>query len=670
MATGTNITSSTDVVSRSDFMCSLCQDVYKEPKILDCMHSFCEKCLKKYVGKRRGTAQISCPDCRQEMRLPRQGIRGLTTNHLLIAKVAASPKEKVTKAHSEGEEKVMCEIYDVETGARHCCLDHMQLICDNCQKVHSRIAAISNHPITTMEDIRQEKEGLAKRDDGSLCPDHNGKKKKFYCETCEEFICQDCTTEDHCKPQHNYTDSVTALIKCKQVLKNLLPDVAEYIEQLERSLAATSPAKQEIENTATLAIKDVRDRADTLRREIANQENNLMNQIRAACSDLFKNLSTDGETATVELQRAKLSLETATELQNTATDSQMLLLFPTVSKRLRSLGNQKPPEAQADRILQRYSLRFKPSPEDESACINLGKLHVGVVWEQCAEFKDLNLSKFASARGVVAPQPGEIAVTILDYDDQRRYISKVMVLSTAGEHTYVCKRTIQLSLCLGALGIAAAKNLLVVADGTNYVKMYDINNELVTGRFCTAQTWSEYLSVQIQRVLVNVPDYRFNFAVPVSVAIKKCGTIIVGDIKRKLWTEHSPSDCSVIKTIHLEIEPCYLAVDAKDRCVVSDAEKGVVMVYDEGKASFTIEPSIMGEKVKYCKGVCCDGSGIYVAVHNVDKGTGHIHQYDETGGFVSCIVKGLYWPNGITFTTDGQQLAVADSVSVKMFHKV
>ena len=39
--------------------------------------------------------------------------------------------------------------------------------------------------------------------------------------------------------------------------------------------------------------------------------------------------------------------------------------------------------------------------------------------------------------------------------------------------------------------------------------------------------------------------------------------------------------------------------------------------------------------------------------------TGHIHHYDDDGTFLSCIVQGLYYPRGITFTADGHQLVVA-----------
>ena len=66
--------------------CPLCSKLYKEPLILQCLHSFCKKCLQKYVDK-EGIAdrKVKCP-CGVHSKLPSDGIAGfpqtLRLNHL------------------------------------------------------------------------------------------------------------------------------------------------------------------------------------------------------------------------------------------------------------------------------------------------------------------------------------------------------------------------------------------------------------------------------------------------------------------------------------------------------------------------------------------------------------------------------------------------------------
>ena len=156
----------------------------------------------------------------------------------------------------------------------------------------------------------------------------------------------------------------------------------------------------------------------------------------------------------------------------------------------------------------------------------------------------------------------------------------------------------------------------------------------------------------------------------VSIAAKKNGHILVGDVDRKVVTVHRPTDGGILSTMPVTTSPHFLAVDCNDRVVISGYdEKQVDVIDDNGTTLLTIKPTIDGQQVNYCQGVCCDGSDIYIAVYN-GNGTGHIHHYNSCGRFISCIAKGLYAPRGITLTSDSKQLAIADFYSVKIYHIV
>ncbi|XP_038062897.1 uncharacterized protein LOC119733389 [Patiria miniata] len=205
------------------------------------------------------------------------------------------------------------------------------------------------------------------------------------------------------------------------------------------------------------------------------------------------------------------------------------------------------------------------------------------------------------------------------------------------------------------LSIAATcgdNRLVVVEQSAPRVKVFNSDNTLAY----------EFPTVLPSEVGKTTVDLR-------SVAVKNDSTIAVGDVGRMVLTVHSPTDGELLHTIPVKIKPHFLAFDSNDRVIISDCTSQTVDIAGgNGTTKRTIKPTINGQPVKYCNGVCTDSSGIYVAMHN-GANTGHIHHYDPQGGFLQCIAQGLHYPQGITFPSDGQ-LAVANYNSVKMYHQV
>ncbi|XP_038062764.1 tripartite motif-containing protein 3-like [Patiria miniata] len=621
--------------------CDICADKYKQPKVLDCMHSFCQKCLEQYYTSRyAGQPKIPCPVCRRETVLPQTRIQGLKTNfHLMGIVEEVSLQEKV--ACSENT-KVICEICDEGNEAMHRCLDCAQNICPNCRKTHLRFAATSNHTVATLEDIRQGKVTVKKTpaEDESKCQKHKGEVKRFYCETCEELICRDCTVVDHREPKHHYIDSREASHKYKQSLKDTLPNVTTGIKILQKALATSSQAKQKFTQNVTKTVKAVKDKADKMRAEITTQETKMIAEIKQLQQDRNKSYDEHQSTLTMMLESKKHSLGTSQEIINTASDSDFLSLYPIISKDLKSLKSQNPPQIDPKLLYLSFT------PGQKIGDINLGKLAVKGKWEMCREFgkRGSGRGQFNGAWDVIATQPGNIGVA-------DKWNNRVVICSNEGQH----KGTIPLKS--NPLAVAAIHNpeqrLLVLEAGSKYVKVFNMKDNTLVTQFPTVKH-------QVDKTKMNLS----------SLAVTK-NSILVGDTDNMVWTEHKPTDGEILRTIPVQTPPHYLAVDDDaDRVVVSGWDTNKVDIADSnGTTNATIKPTINGKSVEYCNGVCCDSSGIYLAVDEGRFGTGHIHHYDLDGRFLDCLAKGLHYPCGMTFTTEGQ-LAVADHYSIKIYHKV
>ncbi|XP_022110243.1 uncharacterized protein LOC110989867 isoform X1 [Acanthaster planci] len=558
------------------FTCDICQDRYKQPKILDCVHSFCQACLEDYYTSRyKHARKIPCPVCRQETVLPDARIQGLKTNFPLMG--------------------IIAEI--------------------------------------------SEQEKLARSEEKNKCQKHQGEMKRFYCETCQKLICSSCAVLDHCKPQHHYIDIGEASLKYKHSLIDKFSDFHKEIKGLEQSLAASSQAQREFGRNVTKTKKAVQDRAAKMRAEITTQENKLIDEIDQIQQHYNRMFDEHQKTVNMMLQGKQQSVTTAKDVTDTMSDSEFLSLYPIISKDLKSLKSQNPPKI--DPKLSHLSF----TPGQWMGAISLGKLGGGK-WELCREFgkKGSCQGEFDFARGIAAPQPGEIAVA--DVRNQR-----VMIRSNEGKY----KKLIPLySFPVDIAAIHNHDNQLVVVDGTKYVKVFDKKNKLALQFPTVPQSEVDKTEVDLQ-----------------SVAVRKDGTILVGDVERMVWTEHRPTDGKILlHAIPVLTPPHFLAVDhCTDRVIVSSVDRQkVVVTASNGTTLATIKPTIDGQSVRVCSGVSCDKSGIYIAVCS-RPGTGHIHHYDLDGVFLACLAQGLDSPYGITFTSDGQ-LAVADRFSIKMYHKV
>ncbi|KAI8489504.1 hypothetical protein Bbelb_326710 [Branchiostoma belcheri] len=120
---------------REELSCSICLELFTRPKVLPCQHTFCQDCLQKHAG-RGGTFQ--CPNCRQQVRLPRQGVAGLPDNHIVAN---------------------MCERFQQQ-------------------------AALS--------EVRGEQPQSENR-----CSFHPSEEVKLYCKACKVPICHECFEESH-----------------------------------------------------------------------------------------------------------------------------------------------------------------------------------------------------------------------------------------------------------------------------------------------------------------------------------------------------------------------------------------------------------------------------------------------------------------------------------------
>ena len=130
-----------------DLTCSLCKDLFDNPKDLDCPHVFCLKCLEEWVKAKtdsRGTPDgIICPECRQKTLIPDGGLASLKTNVRLrsLAEKYAQRKANIS----------MCTEHDE---VRHFfCVTCGIIACHVCLKLKHEF---EKHTVKGLKDVSKE----------------------------------------------------------------------------------------------------------------------------------------------------------------------------------------------------------------------------------------------------------------------------------------------------------------------------------------------------------------------------------------------------------------------------------------------------------------------------------------------------------------------------------
>lgn len=88
-------------------VCNVCKRLYRDPKILPCLHTFCSDCIGQLepfsvsargrpadssgkttaVEEDRPSVTVLCPECDSEVDIPPSGPEGLCTDHLALDEV-------------------------------------------------------------------------------------------------------------------------------------------------------------------------------------------------------------------------------------------------------------------------------------------------------------------------------------------------------------------------------------------------------------------------------------------------------------------------------------------------------------------------------------------------------------------------------------------------------
>ena len=213
--------------SASEHKCSVCLELFTEPKVLPCCHTFCLQCLKKTASSEKTQGTVSCPQCRQSHPIPAGGLTEFLTDFIANYEVEVAG----ISSHKSGK-TIVCGECEGAGPVSHFCSDCQNYLCDECGvQLHKRLRTYRGHNVVPVSEISA---ATLQSCQVHFCGLHKGEILKLYCETCNKLVCRDCTLVEH--RQHSYKFLADA---CKQLvteMTSLKSDVQKKLSSLKRDL--------------------------------------------------------------------------------------------------------------------------------------------------------------------------------------------------------------------------------------------------------------------------------------------------------------------------------------------------------------------------------------------------------------------------------------------------
>ncbi|XP_075565779.1 LOW QUALITY PROTEIN: tripartite motif-containing protein 3 [Pelecanus crispus] len=301
-------------IDKQFLVCSICLDRYRNPKVLPCLHTFCERCLQNYIPPQSLT--LSCPVCRQASILPERGVAALQNNFFIANLLEVLQRDPAGPHPARGPHPA---------------------------------SGVTGQPL--------------------CCPNHEGKVMEFYCEPCETAMCGECTAGEH--REHVTVPLRDVLEQHKAALRQQLDAVRGRLPQLAAAIALVAEIGQQLAERKNEAVAEIGGTFEELEAALRQRRGLLVRDLEATCGAKQKVLQAQLDALRQGQESILSSCAFTEQALHHGTATEVLLVKKQMSERLSELASREFPEhphenAQLDYVVETEGVR--------KSILNLGVL--------------------------------------------------------------------------------------------------------------------------------------------------------------------------------------------------------------------------------------------------------------------------------------------------------
>lgn len=131
--------------SNKEFMCALCNESFKQPRVLSCLHTFCTACIERQVetdgvnSLLQPMHSVACVTCKQVTQLSVKGVDQLPMDYVMVNALDMSAIE---------QKQIVCTSCKAKEKAVARCMDCANFLCPNCVTAHQYMRCFENHKVS------------------------------------------------------------------------------------------------------------------------------------------------------------------------------------------------------------------------------------------------------------------------------------------------------------------------------------------------------------------------------------------------------------------------------------------------------------------------------------------------------------------------------------------
>ena len=311
-----------------EITCPVCQEHFRVPKILPCLHYYCKECVRQLALRAGPNRPFACPECRRETVLTQNDPDQLPT--AFFVNRMKELRTKMEKAY--GKVEAMCEVCSrakVEAFCRQCA----EFICSDCLRSHRRMKTFATHEVVTLQEL---KEGGAKaiplkEAPPSMCKDHD-EQLKIYCFDCNHLICRDCIIYDHAGHKSEFVKKSAP--QYKKTLKESLAPLAKIQTTLSAATREVEKVETEVSEQHTGVAGTIEQSFEQLHEILHKREKQLLDRASELKQQKLDKLGAQKEgfvLATSEIQGLVEFVERSVE---NATDEEFMSLQQHIQEQI------------------------------------------------------------------------------------------------------------------------------------------------------------------------------------------------------------------------------------------------------------------------------------------------------------------------------------------------
>ena len=586
---------------REEVTCSVCMQLYTNPKQLPCLHIFCLQCLNNLARTSARYGKIKCPLCQREVAVPESGTLETLPNcfHMKNLLDILAIKECNTA-------KVTCENCERKSEEAAYCFHCGKFWCCECMNAHNIFRENRDHRVLALKDFEDKDfEDVLKRPVFCQKELHDKEVLKFYCKECDIPVCQTCVIVDHNKHDVEHLELTAREVK-KSITSKLAAarDTSEAIscnynaEEKERKSRliddCSNNNKERIRQTVKSLISSLHQREEELIAKVENERKIAQDDLRKS-ADAFQDFLRKREESISNIE-ALVERSTGADLVRTSTKK-------TIDELFQGLQEQQDMPSTTERKV--YSKVFV---KNEAV---LEESVIGRLEQSVTEAKQCSVDDFTSATAGLAT---EIEVITRNSEGEQYYC--------AGDYI-----TVQL------ISVNQDLNINYIAEE---VEIVDWQNGRYTVSFIPSESGQHLLTVQVNGE--NITKFP-----PVEIKERCFKTL------RFIGAERA------IEGLQLS-GPWGIIANDSNEIFVSDMNNNRIVVFNENGEFIRT----FGQNSLNCpNGVHTDNTGRIFVGNRYDN---KILVFGQNGEYISTFhnASSLSEPRGLSFDADGN-LIVCDA---------